>query len=626
MLFTKLRYLFAFFSCVTLLVLVTWGLAGAQSRPNILWLSSEDNGPSLGAYGDAYANTPNLDRLAESGQIYLNAWSNAPVCAPARTAIITGIYPPATGSHHMRSLVRLPDGIPMFPQLLREAGYYTTNNAKEDYNLRKPGQVWDESSTDAHWRNRPPGAPFFAVFNFRVTHESEIRKRPHEPIHDPARVRVPAYHPDTPEVRLDRAQYYDKLTEMDAQAGVRLAELEESGLAGETIVVYFGDHGVGLPRGKRSLLNSGLHVPFIVYVPPRFRDLAGSDYLPGSATERLAAFVDLAPTVLSLAGIPPPDYMQGRALLGPYRESPADYLYGFRNRMDTRYDFVRGVRDARYLYVRNYSPHRVYGQHVWYMFQTPTTRVWKALYDAGRLEGPQNNFWETKPAEELYDLQTDPDEVHNLVNVMEYRELLQRLRDANWEHILSIRDLGFLPEPELHARMGNGAPYDLGQDETRYPLTEILEVAEVATRPETLALGELTVALGHVDSAVRYWGAVGLLIRGETAVGPARTELRAALGDPSISVQVVAAEALGRYGTADDLELALDVLLTRANLDHNDLYTVVLALNSLDYLDHRAQVAIDTLRALPRKQDGLRRVFENYVPELLDKILVDLDQ
>jgi arylsulfatase A-like enzyme len=205
--------------------------AGAAEplRPNILWITSEDNGPHLGCYGDTYATTPNLDALAARGMIYLRCWSNAPVCAPARTAIITGVYPTSTGSEHMRSLVRLPPHMKMYPQLLSEAGYYCTNNSKEDYIVEKPGKVWDESSPRAHWKNRKSSQPFFAIFNHTVTHESQIRKRPHKPIHDPAKVRVPAYHPDTPEVRQDRAQYYDKLTEMDALAGKNLRELEEAG-------------------------------------------------------------------------------------------------------------------------------------------------------------------------------------------------------------------------------------------------------------------------------------------------------------------------------------------------------------------------------------------------------------
>ena len=621
---SQVRHAVTYVVLAVALSLGGWASADGQSRPNILWLTSEDNGPALGAYGDDYAETPHLDRLAERGQIYLHAWSNAPVCAPARTAIITGMYPSATGAQHMRSQVRLPDGVKLFPQLLRDAGYYTTNRAKEDYNVEKPGQVWDESSSEAHWHNRPDGAPFFAVFNFGISHESRIRQRPHEPVHDPAGVRVPAYHPDTPEVRLDWAQYYDRVTEMDAQVGTRLAELDEAGLAEHTIIVYFGDHGVGLPRGKRSLVNSGLRVPLIIYVPPRFQRLAGDGYRSGTATTHLAAFVDLAPTMLSLAGIRPPDQMHGHAMLGPFRERPPDYLYGFRDRMDERYDFVRGVRNQRYVYVRNYAPHRIYGQFIWYMFQTPTTQVWKTLYDAGRLEPPQTLFWETKPAEELYDLESDPDEVVNLATTPEHQATLQQLRGALHDHLLPVRDLGFLPEPDMHLRARGDAPYDLGQDEARYPLTEILRIAEIATRPGAPARRELAAALEHSDSAVRYWGAVGLLIRGASAVETALTELRRALDDRATSVQVAAAEALGRYGPAADVEAAVDVLVARANLDHNDLFTTLLALNALDYLDARAAGALDAIRALPREQDGMRRQFQIYVPQLLDKILADL--
>lgn len=193
--------------------------AAEDNRPNILWITSEDNGPHLGCYGDSFADTPNLDALATKSVIYMNAWSTAPVCAPARTTIISGMYPPSTGSEHMRSSTHLPQNFKMYPQYLREAGYYCTNNSKEDYNLEKPGPVWDDSSNKAHFRNRADGQPFFAIFNFTTTHESQIRKRPHQQVHDPNKVPIPAYHPDTPEVRQDWAQYYDKMTEMDAQAG-----------------------------------------------------------------------------------------------------------------------------------------------------------------------------------------------------------------------------------------------------------------------------------------------------------------------------------------------------------------------------------------------------------------------
>ncbi len=239
----------------------------------------------------------------------------------------------------------MPEFMKMYPQFLRERGYYCTNNSKEDYNLTKPGQVWDESSGKAHWKNRQPGQPFFAIFNITVSHESQIRTRPHTLVHDPAQAPLPAYHPDTPEVRHDWAQYYDKVTEMDAQAGQRLKELEEAGLADETIIFFYGDHGSGMPRSKRWPYDSGLHVPLIVHVPDKFRELAPKDYQPGGATDRLVAFVDLAPTLLSLAGVKPPEWMQGHAFLGRFEAPPQKYLFGFRGRMDERYDMVRSVRN-----------------------------------------------------------------------------------------------------------------------------------------------------------------------------------------------------------------------------------------------------------------------------------------
>lgn len=293
----------------------------------------------------------------------------------------------------MRSMVPLPAAFRMFPRILREHGYYTTNNAKEDYNLEKNGQVWDESSATAHWRNRQPGQPFFAVFNTTVTHESQIRARAHDAVHDPARAPLPAYHPDTPETRQDWAQYYDKMTEVDRFAGERLRELESAGLSEDTIVFYFGDHGPGLPRLKRWPYDSGLRVPLIVYIPERFRRLAPPDYRPGAASTRLVSFMDLAPTVLSLAGIEPPSWMQGRAAMGPFAAPAPQYLFGLRGRMDERYDLVRSVTDGRYVYVRNFMPHRIYGQFLAYMFETPTTRVWRRWYDEGRLSAPQRAFW-----------------------------------------------------------------------------------------------------------------------------------------------------------------------------------------------------------------------------------------
>ncbi len=606
---------------IFLLLLLSPSLLAAIERPNILWITSEDNGPNLGCYGDSFADTPNLDRLASKGMIYLHAWSNGPVCAPARTAIISGIYPTSTGSEHMRSQTPLAAGMKMYPQFLREAGYYCTNNSKEDYNLDKPGQVWDESSARAHWKNRQSGQPFFAIFNHTMTHESQIRARPHKPIHDPAKVRVPAYHPDTPEVRLDWAQYYDKITQMDAAAGRNLEELEEAGLTEETIVFYYGDHGPGMPRSKRWPYNSGLQVPMILYVPPKFKHLAPGEYVAGGKSDRLVGFVDLAPTLLSIAGITPPDYMQGRAFMGRNEAPQSEYLHGFRGRMDERYDMVRSLRDKRYVYIRNYLPHLICGQYVSYMFETPTTRIWKQLFDAGKLTAEQSHFWRTKPPEELYDLQSDPDEVRNLAGSAEHRVILERMRKAQRQQVMDVRDVGFLPEAEIHERSRGSSPYEMGHDARRYPLEKILSAAENAS---SLKVEADTRLLNDPDSAVRYWSAMGLLMRGEKVVLSSRARLLEAMADPSPSVRVVAAHAIGKYGSSEDLNRALDVLIGLASLDRNGLYVSMLALNAIDDLDQKAAARIDAIEALPRKNPSLNPRMGDYVERLLTKILGDL--
>lgn len=595
--------------------------AGAAELPNILWITCEDTGPELGCYGDTYANTPNLDQLAQRSLRYLTAWSNAPVCAPARTTIISGVYPTSTGSEHMRSEVRMPEFMKMYPQFLRERGYYCSNNNKEDYNLTKLGQVWDDSSGKAHWKNRPAGQPFFAIFNLTISHESQIRTRPHTLEHDPAQAPLPAYHPDTPEVRHDWAQYYDKVTAMDAQAGQRLRELADAGLAEDTIIFFYGDHGSGMPRSKRWPYDSGLHVPLIVHVPDKFRDVAPQDYRPGGTTDRLVAFVDLAPTLLSLTGIKPPDWMQGHAFLGRYEAAPQKYLFGFRGRMDERYDMVRSVRNQRYVYVRNYMPHLIYGQYVGYMFQTPTTQVWKALSDQGKLRPPQTYFWEPKPTEELYDLQSDPDEVHNLAGSAEHQAMLNELRQAHREHVLAVRDAGFLSEAEMHRRAGDTSIYDLGHDRQRYPLEKILDMAQRATSRNPDELDDLCAGLNDADSGVRYWAAQGLLIRGQSAVVTARDDLRAALHDDSPTVRVVAARALGEYGSPEDLQFALSVLGETASPERNGAYASILALNAIDALGVKAASLRDLLKSLPEKDPAAAGRANGYVSRLLDKIL-----
>jgi uncharacterized sulfatase len=591
--------------------------ADEPARPNILWLTSEDHGPHMGCYGDRYATTPNVDALAARGVVYTRCWSNAPVCAPARTTLISGLYASSTGSEHMRSMVPFPAGKEMFPQFLREAGYYATNNAKEDYNLAEPGQVWDDSSPRAHWRNRAAGQPFFAVFNSGKSHESQIRKRPHKAVHDPARVRVRAYHPDTPEVRQDWAQYYDKVSEADADAGARLRELDEDGLADETIVFYFADHGSGMPRNKRWPYNSGLHVPLVVFIPDKFKELRAADYAPGGKSDRLVSFVDFAPTVLSLAGIEPPEWMQGHAFLGHYAARPQPFVYGFRGRMDERIDLVRSATDGRYVYVRNYMPQRIYGQHLDYMWQTPTTRIWHELHRRGKLNAAQDAFWKPKPPEELYDLSTDPDEVKNLAASPAHREILKTLRTAQRELAARIRDVGLLPEGEMHARSSGAAPYDMARDESKYPYDRIAATAEMAAGMKDDLAVALVGSLEDRDSAVRYWGALGLLMRGEIGAQAGHGSLVASLADPSPYVRIVCAETLARFGEPADRPLALKVLADHADPSRNDVFVAIAALNSLDQIGSGGEKIKESLRKT-RASNPPHARYESYVPRLLE--------
>ena len=556
-----------------------------QKKPNILWITCEDMSPNLRCFGDDFAVTPHLDGLATEGVRYTQAFAHAPVCAPARSGIITGMYPCSLGSHHMRSKAVLPPQVRCFTEYLREAGYYCSNCSKEDYNFPKPDSAWDESSRRAHWRKRQPGQPFFSVINLTVTHESQIRledkaffKRTAsltgDQRHDPANVSVPPFHPDTPEVRQDWARYQDLVTEMDRQAGQILKDLEEDGLAEDTIVFFYSDHGLGLPRGKRWLYDTGLHVPLIIRFPKAYQHLAPA--APGSAIDRLVSFVDFGPTVLSLLGVPVPEHLQGQPFLGDQARSPREYVIAGRDRMDERYDCTRAVRTRRFKYLRNFMPHLPYSQQLNYMYEMPTMQVWDRLAKAGKLEGPAALFMQpAKPIEELYDLEADPYEVRNLADAPEHQETLKAMRTTLHTWMREVRDLGLLPEAEMHRRAAGKAPYDLARKPGAYPLPDILATAELQRKgPE--AVPELTRRLTAEDSAVRYWAVLGLMItkpHGQDALD-ACTQ---ALADPCSPVRLAAADALCRAGQTD---AAVPVLLDA--LHGSDEWLSLRAANILD--------------------------------------------
>jgi arylsulfatase A-like enzyme len=594
-------------------------------RPNILWITSEDNGPQLGCYGDAFSTTPNIDGLAKKGMMYSRCWSNAPVCAPARTTIITGMYPMSFGGQNMRSRAQVDATVKLFPELLREQGYYCTNRDKEDYNIKNPGKPWNESSKKGHWRNRPKDAPFFSVFNFTVSHESQIRTRPHTFVHDPAKVAVPPYHPDTPEVRQDWAQYYDKIQEMDAQVGNVLQELKEDGLEDSTIVFFYGDHGSGMPRSKRWLYQSGLHVAMIVHVPEKWKSLVGSAYFQGTTSDRLISFVDLAPTVLNLAGVARPASMQGAPFLGPDLPPASQYSYGFRDRMDERVDMSRAIRDNRYLYIRNFMPFRPQGVYLDYMFQTPTTRVWKKRFDEGVLNVAQSQFWLPKPTEELYDLEKDPFQIHNLADLKkpsteETTAVKQRLASALEAWMVKIQDLGLAPEGDVYETTRSN-PERLKSMREQTSITA--KTAMIASERSSDGFATLLSNSRHLHDPVRYWVAIGALNRAisDSAQRPACIELSETLSqDASPYVQAIAAETLLRYGSDAQKAKSKTQLKSLSDSKSTSLLVKLLALNSLVECEKQKGEFSDIVQGVQTKDDRFDAVYFAYIDRLVKNL------
>ena len=358
-------------------------------QPNILWITAEDMSPTLGCYGDKFAITPNIDRLAKQSVRYTKAFASAPVCSPSRSCLITGCYPPSLSTQQMRSGFAIPESMRGFPELLRKRGYYTSNNVKTDYNTGNYAEIikhsWNESSATAHWRKRTDKTqPFFSIFNLMTSHQSRSMVWPYErfkkevqsklsasEIHDPAKTPLPPYYPDTPLIRREVARFYDCVTAMDKEVGDILKQLEKDDLSKNAIVFFYSDHGSGMPRHKRALLESGMHVPLMIRFPKKWQHLAPAK--PGTTTERLVSFVDYAPTVLSLTGIAIPEAMQGKPFLGSKNSKPRRYVYGHRDRVDEVRDLARSVRDSRYLYIRNYMPHLGYNPVSYTHLTLPTT-------------------------------------------------------------------------------------------------------------------------------------------------------------------------------------------------------------------------------------------------------------
>lgn len=560
------KFVKVFMPLIICLVFVTCKQTDQQlPPPNIIWINAEDIGPAFGAYGDTYAKTPNVDALARKGLRYDKAYATAPICAPSRSCLITGVYATAMGTQHLRNEIQRTPIIGALPEYLREAGYFTSLYGKTDYNFTPEG-IWDlRAQRLAPWRERKGDDPFFSMYTIGSTHEgpanfyerylSAVQDLPDSMFHDPAIAKVPPYYPDNDSSRWMWARYYDLISGFDLDVGAIIDSLEADGLMENTIMFVFSDHGFGMPRYKRWLNETGIRVPLIVYVPEAYKSVFRAGDLPGQGTNELVSFVDYAPTALNLAGLPIPEHMQGQPFLGPGLPEKREYIFGARSRADDMYEISRASHDEQFIYVRHYLPQYPYIQSgKIFSNEKEAFRLLRRAREEGDLPPLGEAMFNPKPIEELYDLQNDPFEQVNLAETPGYQDVKKRMKGAMHDWMKTHRDAGLLIEPEMMRRADKDSPYTMAQDESRYHLDRIIEAAEGVG---TASLETLLIDLDDTDSGVRWWAVMGLGAMNPFP-GEAIAPLAELLGDESPSVQVAAAEVLCASGNCTSA--ALDAL------------------------------------------------------------------
>ena len=535
-------------------VLISCDNRTANLQPNILWITCEDLSPILGCYGDRVANTPNIDLFAQNAVRFTNAYASAPICTPARSSLITGVYASSMGTHHLRGVVPKSDKIKCFTEFLREKGYYCTNNVKEDYNFITPEEAWDESSDSAHWRNRKPEQPFFSVFNFMVTHQSQTRygieklneinsTLDEKDRINPDDVEIPPYYPDTPIVRNNIASLYTQVHIMDKKFQEIINQLEEDGLRENTIIFFYSDHGTGLPRGKGYLHDTGIKVPLIIEFPEKYKHYSPAK--AGAFSDELVNFIDFPPTVLSLTGIDPPKHMQGNPFLGQYKKDSNDYVVSIRDRRDEVLMFSRSIRTDKYHYIRNFLPHRPRMQRNFYSEITPIRQELRRLDNLGLLQSNEDWLMEDSvPVDELYDTETDPHELNNLAQEAEHLEIMELLKRNLFSWMVETKDLGLVPEYEMIEKSKGGAPYDTFSG--NFDPKPILDLVDKIGRGKQ-HIDSFNFALQSSNPVYRYWGATGLAALGQNAV-ESKELLQSTLNDPVPYVRFAASEAICNIG------------------------------------------------------------------------------
>ena len=485
-------------------------------KPNILWIVTEDNSLHyMNLYTKGGAEMPNVSSLASEGVVFNNAFSNAPVCSVARSTIITGVYSPRIGTqyHRRMSLVKLPDDVKPLPVYLKEAGYYTSNNSKEDYNFIKDGEIWDESSVKASYKNRKKDQPFFHVQNFHNTHEGQLHFD-QEHLENALKtnnldsVKPFPYHPDTPTFRYTQSLYHKHHKDVDKEIGKFIKKLEDENLLDNTIIFYYADHGGVLPRSKGYIYESGLNVPLVVRVPEKFKKL--SPFKAGSRTSTFVEFVDLVPTVLSIAGIEIPRSVDGKPFLGKKLKKSKlekqNTTFGYADRFDEKYDLVRSVRVGKYKYIRNYQPFNVDGLYNFYRYKMLAYKEWYKLFQEGKLNDVQSQFFKPRAPEALYNIDEDPHEIKNLAKDKNYIEILLDLRRKLNDHLVSINDLSFIPEPHL---LENGLDDIVSYSEKNKDLiSRLIKISDLSLNDYKQVSSKIQDALNDINPWVRYWGLI----------------------------------------------------------------------------------------------------------------------
>jgi len=577
-----------------------------KKRSNVLWISCEDISPHIGCFGEEFAITPNIDSFAKEAVRYTRAFTVHGVCAPSRSGIITAMYPSSLGSCNMRCTASKPNHVKFFTEYLRRAGYYCSNNPKEDYNFQTPKSAWDESSKKAHWKNRPADKPFFAVFNFNNTHECRLwnssdfdnthpEKLKKSQWQKPENMKVPPIYPDTLAVKRDFARLFERITEFDYFVKETIDELKQAGLYEDTIIFIWSDHGNGLPRAKRWLYDSGTLSPLLVRVPEKFR--ASDQAKPGSIDDQLTNFIDLGPTVLNLVGLEVPGYMQGQAFLGDNLPRRRQYIFGARQRFDENYDMVRAVRDKRYRYIRNFMPFIGYFPYLSYAENCNTMKEMRKLYSQGKLDKSLQQWMaETRPAEEFYDLEKDPWETTNLAADAEYAEIKKQLADELEQWMIETRDTGLIPEPEMvQLAKELGSEYAIFHQKGGQERVErLLRLAIVSTEPKESDRQSIYKALEDSDFAMRYWAVFALGQLDRCTVDDI-VKLRKMSTDAAASVRIASAQSLHLVGRTKDAVAVLEKEIQDTTKQEQVLYY---AIDVLDSLGPKAISAMKSVKKL----------------------------